>query len=137
MCYFPNDTISSDHTPIRLPHCILACANTCTPSPPPTSPSRRPSHWPLFSLYPTTHPFITRKQGAVILRLIPLHFCPLPPKPGREHMHDLDGVAMDHHPLSRKEREEVMEETLRLLRGQGEMKGLNEDGSGHGEQGGR
>lgn len=52
-------------------------------------------------------------------------------------MHDLDGVAMDHHPLSRKEREEVMEETLRLLRGQGEMKGLNEDGSGHGEQGGR
>lgn len=59
----------------------------------------------------------------MLLRMWPLMKCPLPPAPGHDHLHDADGAKVHHDPLDSHSREEVMQETLKLLRGQSAPEG--------------
>lgn len=57
-------------------------------------------------------------QGLVILRWLPLMYCPFPPAPGHGDLHDIGGATVHHEPLNRSIREDLLAETLKLLRGQ-------------------
>lgn len=60
-------------------------------------------------------------QGLVILRWLPLMYCPFPPAAGHGDLHDIGGATVHHEPLSRSTREDLFAETLKLLRGQNNM----------------
>lgn len=57
-------------------------------------------------------------QGLVILRWLPLMYCPFPPAAGHGDLHDIGGATVHHEPLNRSTREDLFAETLKLLRGQ-------------------
>lgn len=57
-------------------------------------------------------------QGLVILRWLPLMFCPFPPAAGHGDLHDIGGATVHDDPLDRRTREGILAETLELLRGQ-------------------
>lgn len=57
----------------------------------------------------------------MILRWLPLLFGPFPPAPGHADLHDVGGATVHHDPLAQQAREDVLRETLQLLRGQGKV----------------
>ncbi|CAM9604930.1 unnamed protein product, partial [Ascophyllum nodosum] len=71
----------------------------------------------------TTREIIHAIQGIVLLRMWPLFKCPLPPAEGHGNLHDIDGAKVHHAPLDEASREQVLQETLRLLRGQAAPEG--------------
>lgn len=60
-------------------------------------------------------------QGLVVLRWLPLLFGPFPPAAGHADLHDVGGATVHHDPLAPQAREDVLKETLQLLRGQGKL----------------
>eukprot|EP00903_Cladosiphon_okamuranus_P015597 g14402.t1 len=60
-------------------------------------------------------------QGLVVLRWLPLLFGPFPPAAGHADLHDVGGATVHHDPLAHQEREDVLKETLQLLRGQSKL----------------
>lgn len=48
-------------------------------------------------------------------------FCPFPPAAGHNDLHDVGGATVHHDPLDHHAREEVMRETLNLLRAQNKL----------------